>query len=158
MARTGTVADIMQADPITVMPDTAADAVFHTLREHELPGVPVVNDGGRVVGIVTENDLVIADEQGDLHLPHYIELFGGIVYLESMKHFEQRLRKAIAATAADLMTADPVTISPDATVQEAAKVIATKKHNRLPVVEHGRLVGVVTRLDVLDFLAHDDEE
>ncbi len=152
-----TVAEIMDADPITVSPDTPADAVFHTLRDNELPGVPVVNEGGRVVGIITENDLVIADEQGDLHLPHYIELFGGIVYLESMKHFEKRLRKAIAATANDLMTSDPVTIAPDATVQQAAKVIATKKHNRLPVVEHGRLVGVVTRLDVLDYLAHDDE-
>jgi CBS domain-containing protein len=152
-----TVAEIMDADPVTVTPDTAADAVFHTLRDNELPGVPVVNDGGRVVGIITENDLVIADEQGDLHLPHYIELFGGIVYLESMKHFEKRLRKAIAATAEDLMTSDPVTIAPDATVQQAAKVIANKKHNRLPVVEHGRLVGVVTRLDVLDYLAHDDE-
>ncbi len=47
------------------------------MREHELPGLPVVNDGGRCVGIVTEADLVIADEEGDLHLPHYIELFGG---------------------------------------------------------------------------------
>jgi CBS domain-containing protein len=153
----GTVAEIMDSDPITVTPDTAADAVFHTLRDHELPGVPVVNDGGRLVGIITENDLVIGDEQGDLHLPHYIELFGGIVYLESMKHFESRLRKAIAATAQDLMTEDPVTIAPDATVEEAAKVIAQRKHNRLPVVEHGLLVGVVTRLDVLDYMTHDDE-
>jgi CBS domain-containing protein len=56
------------------------------------------------------------------------------------------------------MTEDPVTIGPDATVEEAAKVIAQRKHNRLPVVEHGQLVGVVTRIDVLDFLAHDDEE
>ncbi|HEX6389594.1 MAG TPA: CBS domain-containing protein [Solirubrobacteraceae bacterium] len=152
-----TVADIMDPDPVTVTPETPADAVFHTLRDHELPGVPVVNEGGRVVGIVTENDLVIGDEQGDLHLPHYIELFGGIVFLESMKHFESRLKKATAATAKDLMTENPVTIAPDATVQEAAKVIATRKHNRLPVVEHGRLVGVVTRLDVLDHLAHDDE-
>ncbi len=152
-----TVADIMQADPVTVSPDTPADAVFHTLKEHGLPGVPVVNDGGRLVGIVTENDLVIGDEQGDLHLPHYIELFGGIVFLESMKRFESRLKKATATSAKDLMTADPVTIAPDATVQEAAKLIATRKHNRLPVVEHGRLVGVVTRLDVLDYLAHDDE-
>ena len=147
----------MDANPETVQEDTPVDDVIKLLRTNELPGVPVVNEGGRVVGIITENDLVIGDEQGDLHLPHYIELFGGIVYLESMKHFEQRLRKAIAATANDLMTSDPVTIGPDATVQEAAKVIAQRKHNRLPVVEHGRLVGVVTRLDVLDFLTHDDE-
>jgi CBS domain-containing protein len=74
------------------------------------------------------------------------------VFLESTKRFEARLRKAVGATARDLMTEDPVTIGPDASVEEAARLIARRKHNRLPVVEHGRLVGVVTRVDVLDAL------
>ncbi len=152
-----TVADIMDSEPVTASPGDPVDTVVHTMRTHEIAGIPVVNDGGRLVGIITEEDLVIADEQGDLHLPHYIELFGGIVFLEPLRHFESRLKKAAAATASDLMTENVVTIAPDATVQEAAKVIAQKKHNRIPVVEHGRLVGVVTRLDVLDFFAHDDE-
>ncbi len=72
---------------------------MRVLRDHELPGVPVINEGGRCVGIITEADLVLAGESEDLHLPHYIELFGGIVFLESTKKFEERLRKAIAATA-----------------------------------------------------------
>ncbi len=55
------------------------------------------------------------------------------------------------------MTPDPITIEPDATVREAAHIIAGKKHNRLPVIEHGRLVGVVTRVDVLDGIAADGE-
>lgn len=152
-----TVAEIMDANPVTVSPEDTVDTVVKTLRKHELPGVPVVNEGGRPIGIITEADLVIGDEQGDLHLPHYIELFGGIVFLEPLSRFEGRLKKAIAATAKDMMTADPTTIAPDATVQEAAKVIARSGHNRIPVVEHGQLVGVVTRLDVLDHLAHDDE-
>jgi len=152
------VAEIMDADPVTVSPNDTVDTVVRALKRHELPGVPVVNEGGRVVGIITDADLVIGDEQGDLHLPHYIELFGGVVFLEPLSRFESRLKKAIAATAKDMMTANPTTIAPDATVQEAAKLIAKSGHNRLPVVEHGRLVGVVTRLDVLDYLAHDDEE
>ena len=152
-----TVAEIMDAEPISVSPTDSVDTVVRTLKEHELPGVPVVNEGGRVVGIITEADLVIGDEQGDLHLPHYIELFGGYVFLEPLSRFESRLKKAIAATAEDMMTSDPKTIAPDATVQDAAKLIAKSRHNRIPVVEHGRLVGVVTRLDVLDYLAHDDE-
>jgi CBS domain-containing protein len=53
------------------------------------------------------------------------------------------------------MTEDPVTIEPDATVQEAARKISRSKHNRLPVVEHGRLVGVVTRVDVLEALTRE---
>jgi CBS domain-containing protein len=150
-----TVADIMDTDTPTVMPEDTVETVLRVMREHELPGVPVVNSGGRCVGIITEEDLVMTGEDADLHLPHYFELFGGFVFLESLGHFEERLRKATAALARDLMTEDPVTIEPSATVQEAARMISRSKHNRLPVVEHGRLVGVVTRVDVLDALARE---
>ena len=147
-----TVRDIMESDVPTVYPDDPIETVVRTMRDHELPGIPVINEGGRCIGIITEADLIMGGEEQDLHLPHYIELFGGIVFLESTKKFEERLRKAIGSTAGDVMTEDPVTIAPDATVSEAAKAIARHKHNRLPVVEHGRLVGVVTRIDVLDAL------
>ncbi|HSD78106.1 MAG TPA: CBS domain-containing protein [Solirubrobacteraceae bacterium] len=148
------VRDVMDDDPVAVRPETPIEDVVGVLREHELHGVPVVNEGGRCVGIVTEDDLVITDEHGeDLNVPHYIELFGGIVFLEPMRRFEARLRKATAATAGDLMTEDPVTVAPDADVREAARLIVEKGHNRLPVVDHGRLVGVVTRVDVLDALS-----
>lgn len=150
-----TVADIMDANPATVRPEDPVERVLDVLSEHELHGVPVVTDGGRCVGIVTEADLVLVGEEQDLHLPHYVELFGGLIFLESHRHFEERLRKAVAATAEDMMTADPVTIAPDATVAEAARVIAKTRHNRLPVVEHGRFRGVVTRLDVLEALTRD---
>ncbi len=142
----------MEVDVPTVDPDASVEDAIRLLRDHDLPGVPVVNQGGRCVGIITEDDLVIPDENGDLHLPHYIQLFGGIVYLEPLRHFEERLRKAFASTVADMMTPDPVTVEPDAEVEEAAALIAKHKHNRLPVVEHGRFVGVVTRLDVLQAL------
>jgi CBS domain-containing protein len=143
------VRDYMDDDPATVKPDTRAEDVARLLGEHELHGVPVVNEAGRCIGIVTENDLVMADEEGDLHIPHYIELFGGLVFLEPVRGFERRLKKAMAATARDLMTSDPTTIGPDEDVHAAAKLISTSGHNRLPVVEHGRLVGVITRADVL---------
>jgi CBS domain-containing protein len=150
-----TVADIMDSDTPTVSPEDTVESVLRTLREHELPGIPVVNSGGRCVGIITEADLVMTGEDADLHLPHYFQLFGGLVFLEPLSHFEGRLRKATAALARDLMTEDPVTIEASASVQEAARKIARSKHNRLPVVEHGRLQGVVTRVDVLDALTRE---
>jgi CBS domain-containing protein len=153
-----TVRDIMDTDVPTVTVVDSVEKVLRVLRDHELPGVPVVNEGGRCVGIITEEDLVLSDEDDDLHLPHYFQLFGGVVFLESMSHFNERVRKAFAATAEDMMTPDPVTIEPSATVRQAARVIARKKHNRLPVVEHGRLIGVVTRVDVLDALMSEVEE
>lgn len=150
---TTTVRDIMDAEPLSVAPDTDVESVVRTLKEHELPGVPVVNGAGRLVGIVTEADLILAGDDGDLHLPHFIELFGGVIYLESLKKYEERLRKAFAGTAADMMTKEPDTIGPDASVKEAARLISRSGHNRIPVVEHGLLVGVVTRIDVLQALA-----
>jgi CBS domain-containing protein len=152
------VRDIMDADPASVTVADSVEHVLHVLRDHDLPGVPVVNEGGRCVGIITEEDLVLSDENEDFHMPHYFQLFGGVVFLESVSHWEERVRKAFAATAEDMMTTDPITIEPTATVREAAKLIARRKHNRLPVVEHGRLVGVVTRVDVLDALISNDEE
>jgi CBS domain-containing protein len=152
-----TVRDIMQPDPVSVTVADSVETVLHVMRDHDLSGVPVVNEGGRCVGIITEADLVLSDEGEDFHLPHYFELFGGIVFLERWSHFEERARKAFASLAEDMMTPEPITIEPDATVREAAHIIARRKHNRLPVIEHGRLVGVVTRVDVLDGLAADGE-
>jgi CBS domain-containing protein len=150
-----TVADIMDIDTPSVMPEDTVETVLAVMRDHELSGVPVVKAGGRCVGIITEADLIMTGENADLHLPHYFELFGGFVFLESLGHFEERLRKATAALARDLMTEDPVTIEAGATVAEAARTISRSKHNRLPVVEHGRLVGVVTRVNVLEALTRE---
>ena len=150
-----TVRDIMDPDPVTVTPDDDVEAVVRVLRRHELPGVPVVSTGGRCVGIVTEADLVLADEEGDLHLPHFIELFGGVVFLEPLRRFEARLRKAAASRVRDLMSPNPTTIEAGADIHEAGRIIVRSGHNRLPVTEHGRLIGVVTRVDVLDALTRE---
>jgi CBS domain-containing protein len=147
------VREIMDSEPETVTPDTPVEDVVRLLRENELPGVPVVDGEGRCVGIVTEADLVLPDDQGDLHIPHYINLFGGTVFLEPLGRFEQRLRKAFASKASDMMTSDPDTVGPGTSVRDAARLIHESGHNRLPVVEDGRLVGVVTRVDVLGALA-----
>jgi CBS domain-containing protein len=149
----GVVRDIMDSDPATVRPDTPVEDVVRTMRENELPGLPVIDGEGRVVGMVTEADLVLPDDEGDLHIPHYINLFGGTVFLEPLSRFEDRLRKAFASKAEDMMTRDPETVGPDTTVRDAARIIHESGHNRLPVVDDGRLVGVVTRVDVLGALA-----
>lgn len=142
----------MESEPVTVTPGDDIETVIGVLRNNELPGLPVVNEGGRCVGIITEADLVLPDEEGDLHLPHYINVFGGIVFLEPLKRFEDRLRKAFASKASDMMSEDPVTVEVDTTIDEAARIVHETGHNRLPVTEHGRLVGLVTRVDLLGAL------
>ncbi len=146
------VREIMDSDLPTVGPHDTVETVVHLLRERDLRGVAVVNEGGRCVGVVTESDLVIGDEEGDLHLPRMISVLGEFVFIERFKHFEERLRKATAAEVADMMTPDPLTVDADADVREAVRIMVGKKHNRLPVVEHGRYVGMVSRADVLETL------
>jgi CBS domain-containing protein len=143
------VREIMDTDPVTVLPETSVEDVVAALRENELPGVPVVEPDGTLMGIVTEADLVLPDDDGYLHIPHYINLFGGTVFLESLTRYQDRLRKAFAANAADMMSRRPDTVGPDTSVRDAARLVHETGHNRLPVVEDGKLVGVVTRIDLL---------
>jgi CBS-domain-containing membrane protein len=145
-----TVAEIMDRDAPSVTLDAGIEEVVGLFKEQDVPALPVVNEGGRCVGIVTEKDLVLVDEGGDLHIPHYIELFGGLVFFPpELRVFERRLRKAAALRVRDLMSEPPVTVEPSTTVHEAAHIIVERGHSRLPVVEHGRYVGLITRADVL---------
>lgn len=150
----GLVRDVMAPDPLTVGADTGVEELVRLLGENNLPGVPVVDDGGHVIGMVTESDLVMTDEDGeDLHIPHYIELMGGLIPLEPLRRFEERLRKAAAATVRDMMTSPAVAVEADDPIRKAARLIAESGHNHLPVEEDGHLVGIVTRADVLRALA-----
>lgn len=148
-----TVAEIMTPDSPALRPEDPVEALVALLHEHQLRGVPVVDADGRPIGIVTENDLLLAGEPEDLQAPPNIQLMGGVIFLGSVKHWEERVRKAIASTVGDVMTKDPVVVRSDATAREAAHLISEGGHNRLPVVDAGGvLVGVVTRVDVLGAL------
>lgn len=153
-----TAADIMDSDAPSVGPDDDARAAIDLLAKSELGAVSVVDADGKVVGIVSESDLVLSDEESDLHLPHYLNIMGGIVFVGSMKGFEKRLDKAFATKVSELMSADPIVAHTYENVDRVAKTIADKHHNHLPVVdEDGRLAGMVTRADALAALVDDAE-
>ncbi len=151
-----TAADMMDSDVPSVSPDEDARAAIDLLAKTDLGAIPVVDGDRKVVGIVTESDLILSDEQSDLHLPHYLNIMGGIVFIGSMKGFEKRLDKAFATEVAELMSADPVVVHTYESADRVAKKIADKHHNHLPVVdEDGRLAGMVTRADALAALVDD---
>jgi CBS-domain-containing membrane protein len=152
-----TAAEIMDADVPSVTPEDDARKAIDLLAKTELGAVPVVDEDGRVVGIVSESDLVLSDEESDLHLPHYLNIMGGIVFVGSMKGFEKRLDKAFATKVSELMTAEPVVVHDYEAANRVAKKIADKHHNHLPVVDaDGRLAGMVTRADALAALVDDE--
>jgi CBS domain-containing protein len=145
-----TAAEIMDANVPTVSPEADARAAIELLARTEMGAIPVIDAERKVVGIVSESDLVLSDEEADLHLPHYLNIMGGVVFVGSMKGFEKRLNKAFATKVSELMTADPVVARSDDNADVVARTIAEKHHNHLPVVDgEGRLVGLVTRADAL---------
>ncbi len=104
----------------------------------------------RWLGSSASPSLILSDEESDLHLPHYVNIMGGIVFVGSMKGFERRLNKAFATKVSELMTADPIVAREEESADSVAKTIADKHHNHLPVIDaEGRLAGMVTRADAL---------
>jgi CBS domain-containing protein len=145
-----TAADIMHPDVPSVTREEDARKAIELLAGTDMGAVPVVDSDSKVVGIVSESDLVLSEEESDLHLPLSINLFGGDIFIGSVKNFEEKLNKAFAANVRDLMTADPVVASVEDSAEAVAKKIADAHHNHLPVVDgDGRLAGMVTRADAL---------
>lgn len=151
-----TAADIMDPSVPSVSPGDDARAAIDLLAKTDLGAIPVVDEERKVVGIVSESDLILSDEQSDLHLPHYLNIMGGIVFVGSMKGFEERLDKAFATEVSELMSADPVVAHDYEAADRVAKRIADSHHNHLPVVDaDGFLVGMVTRADALAAMVDD---
>jgi CBS domain-containing protein len=148
------IRDIMQKDVITVGADTSVRDLADILAEHRISGVPVVDEERRVVGMVSEADVILQD--ADLHFPYYFQFLDSVIYLESVSKFKERFRKAFGAKVADIMSQDVITVSPDATVREAATLMADNKVNRLPVTESLKLVGIVTRGDIVRAIAESE--
>jgi CBS domain-containing protein len=153
-----TAGEIMDRDVPSVRPDEDARTAIDLLAKTDLGAIPVVDDGNKVVGIVSESDLILSEEESDLHLPHYLNIMGGIVFVGSMKGFDERLEKAFATKVSELMTADPIVAHDYENVDRVAKKIADEHHNHLPVVDADEnLVGMVTRADALAALVADSE-
>ena len=153
-----TAAEIMDSSVPSISPDADARSAIELLAKTDKGAIPVIDDDRRVVGIVSESDLVLSDEESDLHLPHYLNIMGGIVFVGSMKGFEERLEKAFATDVSELMTADPIVAHDYEAADRVAKKIADKHHNHLPVVDaDGYLVGMVTRADALAALVAEPE-
>ena len=142
--------DIMTTPVITISMHASIKELVALLREKQIGGVSVVDDDGMLVGIVTEGDLMALN--ADVQMPHYFELFDSIIYLGSQKKFKEQLQKAAAATVADLMTPSPHTVKPDDPARAAATLMSRHRFDRVPVEEDGKVVGVISRHDILKLL------
>jgi CBS domain-containing protein len=144
------IADVMVTDVVTVKPEMTVQEFAQLLREKHIGGAPVVNDKDELVGMVSEGDLMSLD--ADLHFPHYIQFLDSLIYLESTKKFEERLKKAIAATVGDIMTRSVFSVRRNDLVRKAATLMVDHGFDRVPVEEDGKVVGIVGRHEVLQAL------
>lgn len=146
--------DIMTPDPVTLNPETDIRAAVAVLIEKKINGAPVVDASGKVVGVLCQSDLVA--QQKRVTMPSLLSVLDGFIALSSREDFERELKKIAASRVAEAMTPDPVVVSPDTPIDEIATAMVNEKLYTLPVVDSGRLVGVVGKEDILKtLLGHD---
>ena len=141
------VKDIMTKDVVTVTRDTTVLELAKIFAEKHISSLPVVDDAGSLAGIVTETDLVERDKS--LHIPTVISIFDWVIYLESDKKFEKELKKMTGRKVGDIYSTDVLTVSADDAVAKVADIMSSRRVNALPVVEAGKVVGIVARIDLI---------
>jgi CBS-domain-containing membrane protein len=142
-----TAGDIMTTQIHTVHRDTEIKTLAKLFVDHNVNAMPVVDDDGGLVGIVSQTDLVEQDKP--LHIPTVISLFDWVLYLESPKKFTEEVRKVTARRVGEICSQDVVTCTPDTPVSSVASLMVDNKAHLVPVLDGGRMVGVVARLDII---------
>ncbi|MEI6205332.1 MAG: CBS domain-containing protein [Desulfuromonadales bacterium] len=142
-----TVAEIMTKDVITVRGSTTVREMAEIFDKMRFGSLPLVDNDGNLAGIVTASDLI---EQGrPLHIPTVISLFDWVIPLESERTLEKDLKRITAQTAAELAATDVATVAATDLVSVAAEIMSSRKLHALPVVEGKKVVGIVSRIDII---------
>lgn len=143
--------DIMTKDVLTVSLDTPVKKLAELMADYEISGAPVLDEHDRVIGVVTESDLI--EQKKNLHLPTVVTLFEGVLFLERPQKMKREIEKMLGATVKDIYSKKVITINEDATLEDIATIMSEKKVHLLPVLRGDDLVGVVGKVDVVRALA-----
>ncbi len=147
------VVEIMRRTVVTVRPEAPLREVARLLIDHGISGLPVVDASGAVVGVVSEADFVLKERGAPERRHRLLDWLFGEPDAERAD-----LAKVEAATAGEAMTSPAVTIQPETSVRDAARIMTERQINRLPVVEAGLLVGIVSRADIVRAFVRSDDE
>ncbi len=150
---TKTVAEVMTANPITVQSQTLLQEAIKLLAEKHISGLPVVDAAGKLVGVISETDLMW--QETGIEPPPYIMILDSLIYLQNPARYEKEIHKALGQTVGEVMTDKPVSVNPNQSLREAAQIMHEKKIRRLPVVEekNGKVVGILTQGDIIRMMA-----
>lgn len=150
---TKTVADVMTPNPIAVKPQTPLQEVIKILADQKISGVPVIDDAGKLVGVVSETDLMW--QESGVDTPPYFMFLDSVIYLQNPARYDKELHKALGQTVAEVMSDKPITITSDRSLKQAAHLMNDKKIGRLIVIDESgdRVIGIVTRGDIIRDMA-----
>lgn len=145
--------EIMTSPVITVTPEMPFREIVTVMLHHRVSGLPVVDKSGRLLGIVSEADLIHKEEE-PFPQPPIVGWHGRSLWLERLV---DRHQKATGVTAGSLMTENVVTATEETKAHELAHLMLARGVNRVPIVRDGRVVGIVTRADILKVFVRTDE-
>ena len=148
MPRNTLVKEVMTKDVLTFRPEDTVQAAGEAMAKRSIGGAPVVDEDGNVIGMLSDDDLIVSDVR--LHFPTVISVLGAYLELpSSADRFDKEVRKAIGSAVADVMSPNPPACSEDDTLEQVATTMHEHNLSRLPVVRDGKLVGIVSRGDIL---------
>jgi CBS domain-containing protein len=143
----------MTRDVIKVHRDATVPEMAQLMGTHGISGLPVVDDRGALIGIVTELDMMVRN--ANLQVPRYLRVLDVMIPLGNPREFDEEIRRALGTTAADLMTAHVLTVQSTADLADLATLMVDKRVNPVPVVDGGVMVGIVSRSDFIQLMAQD---
>jgi CBS domain-containing protein len=147
-----TVTDVMSRNPIVVRTETPLQEAIQILAEKRISGIPVVDDVGKLVGIISETDLMW--QETGVTPPAYIMILDSVIYLQNPATYERQLHKVLGQTVGDVMSKNPISITADKTVKQAAQLMHDRSIHRLPVIDSdSQVVGILTRGDIIRAMA-----
>ena len=142
-----TARNIMTKDVITVTKDISASTLADILWENKISGAPVVDEKGELLGVVTENDLI--DQNKKVHIPTIMTILDSMIFLENPAKLDKELKKMTGSKVGDIYSTEVITVTKDTPMYELATIMANQRVHTLPVVEKGKLLGVIGKADII---------
>lgn len=143
--------DIMSTEVKVLKADDSVKSAAKFFVENEIGGAPVVDDNGNLIGLISESDLISQDVK--IHFPSYIHFLDSYIFLGSQKRFEETLKRAAAAKVGELMATNVVSVGPETEVEDIATLMMDRHIGRVPVVEDGKVVGIITKGDIVRIIS-----
>ena len=147
--------DIMTKDVVTVKTDTTIEKLARILMRHQISGTPVVDERGKLKGIVTENDLISKNSR--LHIPTILRLFDAYIPLGTSR-LEGEIKRMTALTVDEICSKDVITVDEETSVEYIATLMTEKKIHLLPVLKEGKIVGIIGKRDFIKGVADEASE